>query len=251
MRGTPMGCPRHRPLASMMCGARGDPLRRFIGDYVMGIMRTLCTVAMLAAATTASAAEVTLYSRDNFSGKRLNASDTIVNLANSGFNDRATSVIVRDGAWQLCDDAYFRGRCVTLQPGRYASLRQIGLDNRISSVRELGHWGPPPSQGGGGWGGGARAILYSNPDFGGERYVVDGNTLPDLANSGFNDRAQSLRVERGYWIFCSDAGFQGTCRTFGPGGYPALGWGLDNKVSSGRRISDEYPYNGPPHWSKR
>jgi hypothetical protein len=70
--------------------------------------------------------------------------------------------------------------------------------------------------------------------------------LPDLANTGFNDRAQSLRVERGYWIFCSDAGFQGTCRTFGPGSYPNLGWGLDNKVSSGRRISNDYPYNGPP-----
>jgi hypothetical protein len=94
-------------------------------------------------------------------------------------------------------------------------------------------------------------VLYSNPEFRGDRYVVDSNTLPDLANTGFNDRAQSLRVERGYWIFCSDAGFQGTCRTFGPGSYPTLGWGLDNKVSSGRRISDEYPYNGPPNWSRR
>lgn len=218
-------------------------------------MKRLLAVVMLAAGATASAAELTLYARDNFNGKRLRAHDTIANLANSGFNDRATSVVVRDGVWQLCDDAYFRGRCVTLQPGRYRSLREIGLNNRISSAREIGDWGQPPRPGpgggggpGGGWGGGSRAVLYSNPDFHGERFVVDGNLLPDLANTGFNDRAQSLRVERGYWIFCSDAGFQGTCRTFGPGSYPSLGWGLDNKVSSGRRISNDYPYNAPPRW---
>jgi hypothetical protein len=224
--------------------------------------RTLLAAAMLLAGTTASAAELTLFSGNNFSGQRVRANDSIVNLANSGFNDRATSVIVREGVWQLCDDAYFRGRCVTLQPGRYPSLREIGLNNRVSSARELGNWGPPPGPGrppgpgpggpgGGQWGGGARAVLYSNPEFRGERYVVDDNVLPDLANTGFNDRAQSLRVERGYWIFCSDAAFQGTCRTFGPGSYPTLGWGLDNKVSSGRRISNDYPYNGQPNWGGR
>lgn len=218
----------------------------------MKMKRTFLAVALLAAsATAASAAELTLFGRDNFSGKRFRANDSVANLANSGFNDRATSVVIREGTWQLCDDAYFRGRCVTLQPGRYPSLREIGLNNRVSSVRELGGWGEPPRGGGGRWGGEARAVLYSNPDFRGERYVIEGNMLPDLANTGFNDRAQSLRIERGYWIFCSDAGFQGTCRTFGPGSYPQLGWGLDNKVSSGRRISQDYPYNGNPNWGNR
>ena len=98
---------------------------------------------------------------------------------------------------------------------------------------------------------GVGAILYANSDFRGDHYVVEGNYMRDLANTGFNDRAQSLRVERGYWIFCSDAGFQGTCRTFGPGSYATLGYGLDNKVSSGRRISSDYPYNGAPNWDAR
>lgn len=99
--------------------------------------------------------------------------------------------------------------------------------------------------------GGPDAVLFSNPDFRGERYVIDGEYVPNLANTGFNDRAQSLRVNRGYWIFCSDAQFQGRCRTFGPGDYPTLGWALDNKVSSGRRISDRYPYGGQPNWGDR
>jgi hypothetical protein len=97
---------------------------------------------------------------------------------------------------------------------------------------------------------GVGAILYSNPDFRGDRYVVAGNYMRDLANTGFNDRAQSLQVESGYWIFCSDADFQGTCRTFGPGEYRRLPRGLDNKISSGRRISENYPYQGRPNWER-
>ena len=98
---------------------------------------------------------------------------------------------------------------------------------------------------------GPEAVLFSNPDFNGDRWVINGDYLPDLANTGFNDRAQSLRVRSGYWIFCSDAQFRGQCRTFGPGDYPRLGWALDNKVSSGRRISDRYPYSGQPNWGDR
>jgi hypothetical protein len=99
--------------------------------------------------------------------------------------------------------------------------------------------------------GGPEAILFSNPEFHGDRFVIDGDYMPDLANSGFNDRAQSLRVEHGYWIFCSDAQFRGQCRTFGPGSYAHLGWSLDNRVSSGRRISNRYPYSGQPNWGDR
>ena len=212
--------------------------------------RIVLAIASLLVGTMSYAAELTLFSNDGFRGEQFRANDTILNLANSGFNDRAQSAVIHDGVWQLCDDAYFRGRCVTLQPGRYPSLRDMGRDNSVSSAREVSDWGAPPERGGH-WGGGVRVILYSNPDFRGDRYVIDQNYLRDLGNTGFNDRAQSMRVERGYWIFCSDADFQGTCRTFGPGSYPRLGYGLDNRVSSARRISEDYPYNGPPRWDRR
>ena len=38
-----------------------------------------------------------------------------------------------------------------------------------------------------------------------------------------------------------------TNRTFGPGDYPTLSW-FSNRISSGRRISNEYPYNSAPQW---
>src|SRR5262245_44606371 len=82
------------------------------------------------------------------------------------------------GVWQLCDDLYFRGNCMTLQPGEYLALRSMGMNDRISSVRELGGWGPPPQQSGGGnWGEGIRVVLYEGPNFSGRSYVISGNSL--------------------------------------------------------------------------
>jgi len=73
------------------------------------------------------------------------------------------------------------------------------------------------------------------------------DVLRNFDPTGFNDRASSIRVERGYWMFCTDSNFMGDCRTFGPGDYATLSW-LSNRISSGRRISNEYPYNAPPAW---
>jgi hypothetical protein len=199
--------------------------------------RTLLAGALLiaGASVTASAADLTLYGRQDFRGRELRANDTIVNLEHSGFNDRASSAVIHDGVWQLCENARFRGRCVTLGPGEYPTLRAMGLNNRVSSAREVRDWSRDNR-----WGRegrrGARAVIYSNRDFRGDRFVVNGNYLPNLANNGFNDRAQSLRVEGGTWMFCSDANLQGQCRTFAPGSYAELPRALDGRLSSGRRV---------------
>jgi hypothetical protein len=51
------------------------------------------------------------------------------------------------------------------------------------------------------------------------------------------------------WIFCSDAGFRGECRTFGPGDYASLP-GMNDRISSGRMISNDYPYADKPDWQR-
>jgi hypothetical protein len=66
------------------------------------------------------------------------ASGKLADLANFEFNDKASSVRVRDGQWQLCVDANYRGNCVTLGPGEYPTLRAMGVNDRVSSVRGLG-----------------------------------------------------------------------------------------------------------------
>ena len=97
------------------------------------------------------------------------------------------------------------------------------------------------------WGGSTRVVLYESQNFQGRAFTVSSDVLANLNGTGMNDRAASLRVERGYWMFCTDANFLGECRTFGPGDYPSLSW-FTNRISSGRRISNDYPYNAPPAW---
>ena len=110
--------------------------------------------------------------------------------------------------------------------------------------------GPGPGPGGGGWGSGARALLYEGPNLSGRTFVINAEVMPNLDGARFNDRASSLRIEGGYWLFCSDINFGGECLTFGPGDYPTLPWSLNNRISSGRRIHDQYPYNQNPNWPR-
>ena len=56
-------------------------------------------------------------------------------LSDVGFNDRATSLIIREGRWEFCEHADFRGECVVLGPGRYDMLDR--MNNRISSMRRV------------------------------------------------------------------------------------------------------------------
>lgn len=312
-------------------------LRYFVAAFIAG------------AAGTLAAQEIELYQDDNFNGPRFSANNSVSDLGRVGFNDRASSVIVRGGSWQLCNDSYYRGQCTTLGPGEYRSLRAMGLNDRVSSIREIG-WshggggrqgggsgsggsggssivlyespgltgrsytvnGPManfggtgfndrassayvnsgrwqlcvdadyqstcevfgPGQhgnlggvtgrvssarpfdggsgggnwgGGGGWGRDTRVVLYERPNFQGRSYTVNQDLLANLNGTGFNDRVSSIRVERGYWMFCTDANFQGNCRTYGPGDYGSLP-GLSNAISSARRISNDYPYNSAPAW---
>lgn len=76
---------------------------------------------------------IVLFEHATFQGRELAISDTVINLANLGFNDRVSSVEVIAGRWELCSDADFRGRCMVLGPGRH--VLDGSMNDRISSVR--------------------------------------------------------------------------------------------------------------------
>ncbi len=115
------------------------------------IARCFAVAAGLAAALGAgsAAAQLTLYEGENFHGRSFTANGLVDNLDGTGFNDRASSVIVDHGRWQLCEHTHFEGRCIVLERGQYPSLAYAGLNNQISSMRrvggpELGYAPPPP-----------------------------------------------------------------------------------------------------------
>jgi hypothetical protein len=217
------------------------------------ISKIVVGATLALAASAVFAGEITLFERPDFQGRRLTIRGTMPNLDRTDFNDRADSIAVRDGVWEVCTDAYFKGQCVRLQPGEYRNLRG-SLERSISSAREVGQAAsapPAPAYGGGGGGAGQpRAVLYSGQGLSGRSFEIDRDVVRDLQRVGFNDRASSLKILNGYWIFCSDANFEGDCRTFGPGDYPNLPFDLQRKISSGRRIADRYPYEGRPTWSR-
>jgi hypothetical protein len=198
----------------------------------------LFAIAACLASSAATAGVVLLFEHQNFEGKRLTLRGDMPNLDRTDFNDRTESILVRDGTWEVCTDALFRGRCMRLGPGEYRNLSGE-FTRSISSLREV-RGGPPPrplpsplpQQPAGR----PHAQLFEDPNFGGRELLIEDQVVANFEDLGFNDRAASLKIVGGYWQFCTDANFQGTCRTFGPGDYPRLPGEVANRISSGRRV---------------
>ena len=84
------------------------------------------------------AAQITFFEDANFYGRSFTTAQLVDNLTTHGFNDRASSlVVVGDSRWEVCEDSRFNGQCRVLRQGQYPSLTAMGLNDRISSVREI------------------------------------------------------------------------------------------------------------------
>jgi hypothetical protein len=214
------------------------------------ILLGLLTGIITATAGSVAATSITFYQDDNFRGRQMTADRAVTNFSGTGFNDGVRSAVVHDGRWEICFDADFQGNCSILTPGAYPDLGAYA--GRISSVRPSDAYQANSRPDGRGRDRDrdrqARATLYENSNLSGRSYELR-NAMPNMGGTGLNDRASSLRVETGYWIFCSDADFRGECRTFGPGDYVSLP-GMNDRISSGRMISNEYPYADRPDWQR-
>jgi uncharacterized protein YcfJ len=194
---------------------------------------------------TQAAAQVTFYEREDLRGRSFTATAEVENLQRQGFNDRATSVVVKGDRWELCEGSRFRGPCVVLQPGEYPSLAAMGLNDGVSSLRPLGRRDAPapvPIAFG-------QIDFYENEGFQGRSFSAV-QPVPDLRRSGFNDRASSLVVTGGRWEICPEQNFGGPCTVLRPGQYPSLrALGLNDRISSVRAVTrtdrDEDPRPGP------
>jgi uncharacterized protein YcfJ len=79
--------------------------------------------------------KITFYEDEGFGGRSLATESQLDDFKRSGFNDRASSVVVAGDRWEVCEDARFGGRCVVLRGGSYPSLAAMGLNDRVSSAR--------------------------------------------------------------------------------------------------------------------
>ncbi|MGE3176316.1 MAG: beta/gamma crystallin-related protein [Vicinamibacterales bacterium] len=196
-------------------------------------------MALLSLALQAGA-NVTLYEHDNFQGRSFTATSRVDDIEREGFNDRASSAVVRGEHWQVCEDARFGGRCVVLRAGQYPSFSAMGLNDRISSLRSVGAdarlddrgRAPAPQE--------AKASFYEREDFQGRSFATT-KRIGDFTRFGFNDRASSASIagdREDRWEVCEDARFRGRCLVLRPGNYPSLAaMGLNDRISSARQIA--------------
>lgn len=78
-----------------------------------------------------------VFENPDFKGMRLEISDSVPDLAESGLDDQITSVRVLRGSWLLCSARDFRGDCQTVSADS-PNLKTINLNDRITSIRRLG-----------------------------------------------------------------------------------------------------------------
>jgi uncharacterized protein YcfJ len=186
------------------------------------------------------AAQATFYEGEGFDGRSFSTAGQVDNLRRSGFNDRASSAVVVGDRYEVCEENRFRGRCVVLRPGRYASPAAMGLNGRITSVRavsadaRIAEDRYAPVQGAGQ--GAGQVTFFEREGFAGRSFATQ-EQVANLQGSGFNDRAESAVVLDGHWEVCDDARFNGRCVVLRPGRYASLAaMGLNDRVSSVRAV---------------
>jgi uncharacterized protein YcfJ len=183
------------------------------------------------------AAKITFYEREGFRGRNFTTERRVANFERFGFNDRASSVEVLGERWEVCEGSRFSGRCVVLRPGRYPTLAAMGLNDRVSSVREVSrdariedHRYAPAVVA-------AKITFYEREGFRGRNFTTE-RQVANFERFGFNDRASSVEVLGDRWEVCQDAGFQGRCVVLRPGRYSSLAaMGLSDRVSSVREVN--------------
>jgi len=237
------------------------PYAHFLEPKMNTLLKATVAAAALALAGHA-AAQITFYEHDNYSGRVFTTGSAVENFVSNGFNDRASSVVVQRHNWEICEAASFGGQCRVLRPGNYPSLGQMGLNDRISSVRRISRtenvvderYAPQTddqrlyeaarAQ--------ARAgqvqpliTFYENDNYGGRSFTTRGE-VDNFLRGGFNDRASSVVVQGEGWEVCDAAAYGGRCMVLRPGNYPSLArMGLNDRISSVRsvgasdRIDDE------------
>src|SRR5215217_6490051 len=76
---------------------------------------------------------ITLFTQPGYAGRNATIDRPAATLGAWQMADKARSLQVRSGRWQLCSEPNFRGRCVTVDRNQ----RSLGLDGQISSVQPV------------------------------------------------------------------------------------------------------------------
>ena len=173
---------------------------------------------------------IVLYDDPFFRGNSLPLEGPIDNLRSQNFHDRAESVRVISGRWEICAEPGFR-RCQIVDRD-VTQLSSLGLNKKLSSVRPVGYGSgggnrPPYPKGR------ARLILFDAERYLGRSYPLD---EASALLSGFAGRARSLQVLSGTWLVCDGPRFTGRCEQVSSNVPDLNRFGLGGRIMSARPI---------------
>lgn len=202
----------------------GPGLYRFVGSF--GIdnddMSSLTTVADPPTASGEPLdAHVILFEHANFHGGHCHVFTRETNLADNGFNDVTSSIVVEQGHWSFFRNAGFdAGYPPVIGLGIYPSVEDVGIGNDAISSLE-----PTTSPSTINNSVDNEVLLFEHANFhGAHKHVAaaESNLNAD-DDSFFNDAVSSLIVLEGTWSFFADADFLSPYpASLGPGAYSSV-----------------------------
>jgi hypothetical protein len=139
---------------------------------------------------------IILHTDTNYRGNNSRYTDPQNNLF--AMNNKAESVTVGRGEWQLCEGIMFGGRCVTVSQS-VPNLNSLGMRDKIRSVRPVGYGGQNP--------GGGYVVIFDQINFRGTP------TNYDSVETNMFKRARSITIGSGTWQICDGRNFTGRCET--------------------------------------
>ncbi len=218
----------------------------------------LLGAAILAPSRASLAADIRVCENANMRPPCIDLRHGVNDLGDWEISNSISSFSIGSGAWLMCTEPDFRGRCETFSGSR-GNLQGTPFQDRISSLRPVregggGNWG--------GWGGenewGRIGIaVYTDEGYRGRSWVFS-DDVQDLSRLGLNNRISSIRVLGGRWRICRSPNFGGcmeisgdvsklrdigfndrvsSIQELGPGGQGGGGWGGSGGVGGGGRAS--------------
>tara|TARA_R110001606_G_scaffold29527_4_gene91970 strand:+ start:1863 stop:3452 length:1590 start_codon:yes stop_codon:yes gene_type:complete len=152
-------------------------------------------------------AALILFGGENYTGSAVNVFDPIYSLPDIQFNDRARSVAVLSGAWELCEHSDFTGRCVFLRED-VPDLRYYGLEGQVSSVRPIYEYTDAEN-----------GLMFVRDENGYIRYADDAQYGYDTYSHGYGATTRVEVYHYGYSPAYRSYGYYDPLAGYGPYGF--------------------------------
>ena len=147
---------------------------------------------------------IILHMDTNYRGSQTRYTDRTNNLF--AMNNRAESITVGRGRWELCDQIGFGGRCVIVDRSM-SDLSSVGMNRVVQSVRPVGYEGPNPNPN-------PNPGIYSITIYDRANYRGTPTSF-ERADRNINKRLGSLQIGGGNWVICDGPNFTGQCMSVG------------------------------------